>query len=480
MSDIQSQHNDGSIFGAVGDVRIETDSLGEVAVPVDAHWGAQTQRSLANFAIGTETMPEPLIKALGIQKQAAARANMALGVMDEKIGNAIITAASEVIEGALASQFPLSVWQTGSGTQSNMNANEVIASRANEILTGTLGGKEPVHPNDHCNMGQSSNDTFPTAMHIAAASEAIEQLIPALKHLHSGLDTKAKAFADIVKIGRTHLQDATPLTLGQEFSGYAKQIEYGIARVENALPRVLELAQGGTAVGTGINSKAGFAEKFGANVADMTGHDFVTAPNKFEALAAHDALVELSGALNSVAVSAMKIANDIRLLGSGPRSGLGEIALPANEPGSSIMPGKVNPTQCEALTMVCAQVMGNNTAVSVAGSHGHLELNVFKPVIIYNVLQSIRLLSDAARSFTDNCVTGIEANTDRIDKLMNESLMLVTALNPHIGYDNAAKIAKKAHADGTTLKEAGVELGLLTEEQFAQWIVPSEMIKPRD
>ena len=478
MSDVQT--NDGSIFGATGKVRIESDSLGEVAVPVDAHWGAQTQRSLANFAIGTETMPAPLIKALGVQKQAAARANMDLGVLELKIGNAIIKATGEVIDGTLADQFPLSVWQTGSGTQSNMNANEVIASRANEILTGELGGKDPVHPNDHCNMGQSSNDTFPTAMHIAAAGETIEELIPALKHLHGALDTKAKSFADIVKIGRTHLQDATPLTLGQEFSGYAKQIEYCIARVENALPRVLELAQGGTAVGTGINSKAGFAEKFAAQVADMTGHAFVTAPNKFEALAAHDALVELSGALNSVAVSCMKIANDIRLLGSGPRCGLGEISLPANEPGSSIMPGKVNPTQCEALTMVCAQVMGNQVAVSIAGSNGHMELNVFKPVMIYNVLQSIRLLSDATRSFTDNCVTGIEANEARIEKLLNESLMLVTALNPHIGYDNAAKIAKKAHADGTTLKEAGMELGLLTEEQFEQWIVPQDMIKPRD
>ncbi len=476
----ETRQNDGSIFGATGEVRIESDSLGDVAVPADAHWGAQTQRSLANFAIGTETMPAPLVKALGIQKQAAARANMALGVLDAKLGDAIVQAAGEVIDGTLADQFPLSVWQTGSGTQSNMNANEVIASRANQILTGEHGGKDPVHPNDHCNMGQSSNDTFPTAMHIAAASETIEQLIPALEHLHGALDAKAKAFADIVKIGRTHLQDATPLTLGQEFSGYAKQVEYSIARLKNALPRVLELAQGGTAVGTGINSKAGFAEKFAEEVAAITGHDFVTAPNKFEALAAHDALVELSGALNSVAVSAMKIANDIRLLGSGPRCGLGEIALPANEPGSSIMPGKVNPTQCEAFTMVCAQVMGNAVTVSVAGSNGHLELNVFKPVMIYNVLQSIRLLTDAARSFTDNCVTGIEANEGRIEKLLNESLMLVTALNPHIGYDNAAKIAKKAHADGTTLKEAGMELGLLTEDQFAKWIVPAEMIKPRD
>lgn len=481
MSDIaKTTHNDGEIFGAIGEVRIETDSLGEVACPVDAHWGAQSQRSLANFAIGTETMPEPLIKALGIQKQSAAKANMDLGVLDPKLGDAIVAAASEVIDGTLADQFPLSVWQTGSGTQSNMNANEVIASRANQILTGVHGGKDPVHPNDHCNMGQSSNDTFPTAMHIAAASETIDRLIPALDQLHAALDSKAKAFAHIVKIGRTHLQDATPLTLGQEFSGYAKQVEYGIARIRNALPRVLELAQGGTAVGTGINSKAGFAEKFAEHVAGITGHDFVTAANKFEALAAHDALVELSGALNSVAVSLMKIANDIRLLGSGPRCGLGEISLPANEPGSSIMPGKVNPTQCEAITMVCAQVMGNHVTVSVAGSNGHMELNVFKPVMIYNVLQSIRLLADSSRSFTEHCVSGIEANEARIEKLLNESLMLVTALNPHIGYDNAAKIAKKAHAEGTTLKEAGLALGLLTEEQFAQWIVPADMIKPRD
>lgn len=481
MSDIaKTTRNDGEIFGAIGDVRIETDSLGEVACPVDAHWGAQSQRSLANFAIGTETMPEPLIKALGIQKQSAAKANMDLGVLDPKLGDAIVAAASEVIDGTLADQFPLSVWQTGSGTQSNMNANEVIASRANQILTGVHGGKDPVHPNDHCNMGQSSNDTFPTAMHIAAASETIDRLIPALDQLHAALDSKAKAFAHIVKIGRTHLQDATPLTLGQEFSGYAKQVEYGIARIRNALPRVLELAQGGTAVGTGINSKAGFAEKFAEHVAAITGHDFVTAANKFEALAAHDALVELSGALNSVAVSLMKIANDIRLLGSGPRCGLGEISLPANEPGSSIMPGKVNPTQCEAITMVCAQVMGNHVTVSVAGSNGHMELNVFKPVMIYNVLQSIRLLADSSRSFTEHCVSGIEANEARIEKLLNESLMLVTALNPHIGYDNAAKIAKKAHAEGTTLKEAGLALGLLTEEQFAQWIVPADMIKPRD
>ncbi|WP_072675280.1 class II fumarate hydratase [Erythrobacter sanguineus] len=462
-----------------GETRIETDSLGEVAVPADAHWGAQTQRSIVNFPIGGEKMPPALVRALGIQKLSAARANIKLGVLDARLGEAIVQAAREVIDGTLADQFPLVVWQTGSGTQSNMNANEVIASRANEILTGHRGGKDPVHPNDHCNMGQSSNDTFPTAMHIAAAHEAIANLIPALGKLHGALDDKAREFADIVKIGRTHLQDATPMTLGQEFSGYAKQIEYGIARVQATLPRVLELAQGGTAVGTGINAKVGFAEEFASQVAAETGHAFVTAPNKFEALAAHDAMVEISGALNVLAVSLMKIANDIRLLGSGPRSGLGELSLPANEPGSSIMPGKVNPTQCEAMTMVCAQVIGNHMTVTVAGTHGHLELNVFKPVMIYNVLQSIKLIGDASHAFTDNCVVGIEANEDRINQLLNESLMLVTALNPHIGYDNAAKIAKKAHAEGTTLKAAALELGLLTEEQFAQWVVPADMIKPR-
>ncbi len=460
-------------------VRIETDSLGEVAVPAHVHWGAQTQRSIVNFPIGGEKMPPALVRALGIQKLSAAKANMKLGVLDAKLGEAIVQAAREVIDGSLADQFPLVVWQTGSGTQSNMNANEVIASRANEILTGNKGGKDPVHPNDHCNMGQSSNDTFPTGMHIAAAHEAIANLIPALTKLHGALDAKAQEFGAIVKIGRTHLQDATPMTLGQEFSGYAKQIEYGIARVEATLPRVLELAQGGTAVGTGINSKVGFAEEFAAQVAAETGHAFVTAPNKFEALAAHDAMVEISGALNVLAVSLMKIANDIRLLGSGPRSGLGELSLPANEPGSSIMPGKVNPTQCEAMTMVCAQVIGNHMTVTVAGTHGHLELNVFKPVMIYNVLQSIKLIGDASHAFTDNCVVGIEANEGRINQLLNESLMLVTALNPHIGYDNAAKIAKKAHAEGMTLKEAALELGLLTEEQFAQWVVPADMIKPR-
>lgn len=425
-------------------------------------------------------MPAPLIRALGIQKKASALSNMDLGDLDGTIGNAILQAADEVIDSTLIDEFPLVVWQTGSGTQSNMNANEVISNRAIEILGGVQGSKYPVHPNDHVNMGQSSNDTFPTAMHIAAAEEIFHELIPALQHLHSALDQKASEYKDIVKIGRTHLQDATPLTLGQEFSGYAKQIENGIARVESTFPRLLQLAQGGTAVGTGINSKAGFAEKFAAHVAAITGLDFVTAENKFEALAAHDSMVEVSGALNVLAVSLMKIANDIRLLGSGPRCGIGEINLPANEPGSSIMPGKVNPTQCEALTMVCAQIMGNHVSVSVAGSNGHFELNVFKPVIIYNVLQSIRLIADGCNSFTDNCVVGIEANNERIEKLLNESLMLVTALNPHIGYDNAAKIAKKAHADGTTLMEAALELGLLTEEQFKDWVKPIHMIRPRN
>ncbi len=460
--------------------RIETDSLGEVEVPLDAYYGAQTQRSVQNFEIGTEKMPAALVRALGIQKKAAALANMALGAMDKKIGEAITNAADEIIDGTLADQFPLVVWQTGSGTQTNMNANEVIAGRANEVLTGTRGGKDPIHPNDHVNMGQSSNDTFPTVMHIAAGEQIHHHLIPALEELHAALDAKAKKFAKIVKNGRTHLQDATPLTLGQEFSGYAKQIEYGIARVVATLPRVMELAQGGTAVGTGINCKIGFAEKFAENVSEITGLEFITADNKFEALAAHDAMVELSGALNVLATSLMKIANDIRLLGSGPRSGIGEIILPANEPGSSIMPGKVNPTQCEAMTMVCAQVMGNNTTVTVAGSQGHFELNVFKPVIIYNVLQSIQLLADAASSFTKNCVIGIEADEKRITSLMQNSLMLVTALNPHIGYDNAAKIAKTAYANGTTLKEEGVKLGLLTEEQFDEWVNPLDMIGPKD
>ncbi|NCC21184.1 MAG: class II fumarate hydratase [Alphaproteobacteria bacterium] len=459
----------------MSETRIESDSLGNVDVPAESYWGAQTQRSLQNFPIGDEKMPRALTRALGVQKKAAAQANIELGALDRKPGSAIIAAADEILDGTLADEFPLVIWQTGSGTQTNMNANEVIAGRANEILTGTRGGKSPVHPNDHVNMGQSSNDTFPTVMHISAVEEIHHELVPALEGLHNALAAKASDFADIVKIGRTHLQDATPLTLGQEFSGYAQQVAFGIDRVKGCLPRLCMLAQGGTAVGTGINAKAGFAELFAGRVADITGLPFFTAPNKFEALAAHDALVELSGTLNVLAVSLMKIASDIRLLGSGPRCGIGEINLPANEPGSSIMPGKVNPTQCEALTMVCAQVMGNHTTVTVAGSQGHFELNVFKPVIIYNVLQSLRLLSDACASFTERCVTGIEPNRERIEKLLHESLMLVTALNPHIGYDNAAKIAKKAHADGTTLKEAGLALGLLTETQFDAWIRPEEM-----
>ncbi|EWY37509.1 fumarate hydratase [Skermanella stibiiresistens SB22] len=459
--------------------RTESDSFGPIEVPADRYWGAQTQRSLHNFKIGGERMPPPMVRALGIQKKAAAMANMSLGVLDDKIGQAMLDAAEEVIEGTLIDHFPLVVWQTGSGTQTNMNANEVISNRAIEILGGEMGSKKPVHPNDHVNMGQSSNDSFPTAMHIAAVEQVHHELIPSLEHLHSALDGKAKEFAEIVKIGRTHLQDATPLTLGQEFSGYVTQVAYGIERVKGILPRLLQLAQGGTAVGTGLNAKKGFAEEFAANVERITGLPFVTAPNKFEALAAHDALVEGSGALNTVAVSLFKIANDIRLLGSGPRCGIGELSLPENEPGSSIMPGKVNPTQSEAMTMVCAHVMGNHTAITFAGANGHFELNVFKPVIIYNFLQSVRLLADAARSFTDNCVVGIEVNTDRVTKLMNESLMLVTALNPHIGYDNAAKIAKKAHKEGTTLVEAGVALGLLTPEQFDQWVRPLDMIGPR-
>ncbi len=458
--------------------RSESDSIGEVKVEASRYWGAQTQRSLENFKIGGERMPEALIRALGFQKKAAAIANTKLGYLEEELAQVIIIAADEIIAGTLSEHFPLVVWQTGSGTHSNMNANEVISNRAIELLGGVLGSKEPVHPNDHVNRGQSSNDTFPTAMHIAAAIEVHERLLPALEHMAQALEQKASAFADIVKIGRTHLMDATPLTLGQEFSGYVAQVRNGVARIEATLPRLHQLAQGGTAVGTGINSKVGFDEGFAAEVAELTGMPFVTAENKFEALAAHDALVELSGALNVLATSFMKIANDIRFLGSGPRCGIGELKLPANEPGSSIMPGKVNPTQCEAMTMVCAQVMGNHVVVTIAGSNGHFELNVFKPVIIYNVLQSIRLLADGARSLTDNCLVGIVADEARIDKLMNESLMLVTALNPHIGYDNAAKLAKKAHADGLTLKEAAVSLGLLSAEDFDRWVQPARMVKP--
>ena len=425
-------------------------------------------------------MPVPLVRALGILKKAAAQVNVKLGVLDAKLGDAIAQAAGEVAAGKWDNEFPLVVWQTGSGTQTNMNANEVISNRAIEILGGVKGSKKPVHPNDHVNMGQSSNDSFPTAMHIAAVTEISDRLIPALEHFRAAIAAKAEAFKDIVKIGRTHLQDAVPLTLGQEFSGYAEQLRLGIARAQESLPRLYPLAQGGTAVGTGLNAKKGFAEAFAAQVAALTGKPFVTAPNKFEALASHDALVEASGMLNTLAVSFMKIANDIRLLGSGPRCGIGEISLPENEPGSSIMPGKVNPTQSEAMTMVAAQVMGNHVAVTIAGSNGHFELNVFKPVIIHNVLQSVRLLADAANSFTDNCVAGIEPNLDRIKKLVGDSLMLVTALNPHVGYDNAAKIAKKAHHEGTTLKQAAVELGLLTAEDFDRLIKPEEMVHVLD
>jgi fumarate hydratase class II len=459
--------------------RLESDSMGEIAVPADRYWGAQTQRSLQNFRIGGERMPVPLVRALGLVKQAAAETNMTLGVLDSKLGEAIAKAAAEVVAGKLDDHFPLVVWQTGSGTQSNMNANEVIAGRANELLAGKRGGKSPVHPNDHVNMGQSSNDSFPSAMHIAAGEQAAGTVIPALKHLQQALAAKASAFADIIKIGRTHLQDATPVTLGQEFSGYAAQIELGVARVEACLPRIWPLAQGGTAVGTGLNAHPGFALEFASQVARLTGLPFVTAANKFEALASHDAIIELSGAYNVLAASLLKIANDIRLLGSGPRSGLGELHLPENEPGSSIMPGKVNPTQAEALTMVATQVMGNHVTVTVAGSQGHFELNVFKPVMIYDLLQSGRLIADATVSFTDNCVVGIEPNRARIKQLLEGSLMLVTALNPHIGYDKAAKVAKKAHAEGTSLKEAAIALGFLTAEEFDKFVRPEEMIGPR-
>lgn len=459
--------------------RTESDSFGKLAVPADKYYGAQSARSLINFPIGDETMPVPLVRALGIVKLCAARTNMALKSMPAKTGKAIEKAALEVAEGKLNDHFPLSVWQTGSGTQSNMNANEVVANRAIEILGGVIGSKDPVHPNDHVNMSQSSNDTFPTAMHIAAAEEITHRLLPALEHLHEALTVKQKAFAKIIKIGRTHLQDATPVTLGQEFSGYAAMVKNSIRRAKAALPPLYALAQGGTAVGTGVNAKKEFAKTFAAEVASYTKLPFITAPNKFEALATHDATVEAHGALNEIAVSLFKIANDIRLLGSGPRSGLGEISLPENEPGSSIMPGKVNPTQCEALTMVCAQVMGNNAAVSFAGSQGHFELNVFKPVIAYNTLQSIRLLADSSRAFTDKCIVGVEANEARIKSLMEQSLMLVTALAPVIGYDNATKIAKTAHKNGTTLKEEAVKMGLVSEADYDRVVRPEKMIGPK-
>jgi fumarate hydratase, class II len=458
--------------------RLERDTMGEVQVPTERYWGAQTQRSLENFRIGGERMPAPLIRALALEKKAAAIANMALGELDTKLGKAIVAAADEVITGKHEQEFPLVVWQTGSGTQTNMNMNEVLANRANELLGAARGAKSPVHPNDHVNRSQSSNDSFPTAMHVAAVEEIQHRLLPALRHLHAALAAKAREFADIIKTGRTHLQDATPLTLGQEFGAYARQVELGIARVEACLPRLYPLAQGGTAVGTGLNAKKGFAERFAATMAEITGLPFSSAADKFEALASHDALIEASGALNVLAASLMKIGNDIRLMGSGPRSGFGELHLPENEPGSSIMPGKVNPTQVEALTMVAAQVMGNHVTITVAGSQGQFELNVMKPVIIYDLLQSIRLLADAARSFADNCVAGIEVNRARIDELLRRSLMLVTALNPHIGYDKAAQVAKKAHAEGSSLKEAAVALGYVSAEDFDRWVRPEAMIGP--
>ena len=459
--------------------RTETDSFGPLEVDASRYWGAQTQRSIQNFPIGGERQPLAIVHALGTIKQACAEANKKAGALDAKIADAIIQAAGEVIAGDFDEHFPLVVWQTGSGTQSNMNANEVISNRAIEILGGELGSKKPVHPNDHVNMSQSSNDTFPTAMHVAVAQVAHDVTLPGLRKLHGALAEKAEAFKDIIKIGRTHTQDATPLTLGQEFGGYAFQVEQGIKRVTHALHNIYPLAQGGTAVGTGLNTRVGFAEAVAAKIAELTGLPFVTAPNKFEALAAHDALVEMSGALKTVAASLFKIANDIRLLGSGPRCGLGELILPENEPGSSIMPGKVNPTQAEALTMVCAHVMGNDAAVGFAGSQGHFELNVYKPMMSYNVLQSEQLIGDAASAFTDNCVEGIRADETRISKLMWESLMLVTALAPEIGYDNATKVAKTAHKNGTTLKEEAIRLGFVDEATFDRVVQPGEMLGPK-
>jgi fumarate hydratase, class II len=458
--------------------RTETDSFGPIEVADDRYWGAQTERSRNNFKIGEEHIPLPIIRALAIVKRAAAETNLALGSLDARRAKVIVRAAQEIIDGKLDDHFPLSVWQTGSGTQTNMNVNEVIANRANEMLGGKRGGKSPIHPNDHVNMSQSSNDSFPTAMHIAAVLEIQARLLPALAHLQAALKKKTKEFHSIVKIGRTHTQDATPLTLGQEFSGYAAQVTSGIARIKTSLKELYPLAQGGTAVGTGLNAKRAFAKAFAKRIAIITGLPFVTAPNKFEALASHAALVFAHGALNALAADLFKIANDIRFLGSGPRSGFGELILPENEPGSSIMPGKVNPTQCEAMTMVCTRVFGNDTTITVAASQGHFELNVFKPVIAYSVLQSIRILADVSTSFTDHCVAGIKANLPRIRELMQNSLMLVTALAPHIGYDEAAQIAKTAHKNGTTLREEAVRLGFVTGSEFDRWVRPAQMTHP--
>lgn len=461
------------------DYRIETDSMGEINVPSNMYYGAQTARSLMNFKIGGERFPRELIRALGVLKKAAALSNNELGMLSDEKVELIVKAADEVIEGKLDEHFPLVVWQTGSGTQTNMNSNEVISNRAIEIAGGKMGTKTPIHPNDDVNKAQSSNDTFPTAMHIAAVEEVYRRLIPMLTKLRDALQEKSDKFKDIIKIGRTHLMDATPLTLGQEFSGYVQQMSNALDRINGALPRLSELALGGTAVGTGLNTHKDFAELSAKKISEITGLMFTSAPNKFESLAAHDAIVEFSGVLKTIGASLHKIANDIRWMGSGPRSGLGELALPANEPGSSIMPGKVNPTQAEAITMVCAQVMGNDVAINFGGASGNFELNVYKPVMIYNLLQSIRLISDSAESFTDNMVVGIKPNQAKIDELLRQSLMLVTALNPHIGYDNAAKVAKKAFNDNSTLKEAAVALGLLTEEEFDEKVKPENMIGPK-
>ena len=463
----------------MAEVRTETDSFGQIEVPLEKYWGAQTQRSLVNFPIGWEKQPLEIIKALGIIKKACAISNKKSGKLKNQYANAIITAADEVIDGKLNDNFPLVVWQTGSGTQSNMNVNEVIANRAIELLGGRVGSKDPIHPNDHCNMGQSSNDTFPTAMHVATAMEVINTLLPKLKRLKEALKLKEDEFLGIIKIGRTHTMDATPLTLSQEFSGYTQQVENGINRIDRALGSILELAQGGTAVGTGLNTEKGWDKDVSEQISKITKIPFRPAPNKFEALAAHDGIIEMSGAIKTIAASIFKIANDIRFLGSGPRSGLGELILPENEPGSSIMPGKVNPTQCESITQVCAHIFGNDAAIGFAGSQGHFELNVYKPMMVYNLLQSIKLLGDASAAFTDNCVIGIRANEERIRALMQESLMLVTALAPYIGYDKATQVAKEAHKNKTTLREEAVNLGFVTDEDFDNMVIPEDMIGPK-